>query len=254
MKNDKAKRATSVKNAPRMTPAETPAAAVAPMATVATAAPKRAGTAAKGPGPVRAAAKEAPRAAVAKAAVSPPKPSSSKAAVAKAPAFTPRPGVERVKALPLAAAQAASTALQSALRDRIPTGGVIPSADAALAPLSAALETGAEQARVAYGRARATGDTLQQALTQSASAAARGLLEVNETVLDGMRAQSDAAFDFWRSTLTAGSLSEFVRIQTSGLRRAYELTSAQAKDVASATARAVGETVKPLQSAITPRH
>jgi len=170
-----------------------------------------------------------------------PKAAAAKPAVAKPAA---------PKALPAAAAQAASTALQSALRDRIPSGGVIPTPEAALAPFSAAFQSGAEQARTAIGRARATGDNLQQAVAQSATAAARAMLEVNEKIIDGLRAQNDAALDLWRSTVTAGSLSELVRIQTSGLRRAYELTSTQAKDLAATTTRAVGDAVKPLQSAL----
>jgi hypothetical protein len=352
MKDDKAKDATSVDNAPRMTRDETPAAAMAPVATVATATPKEEGktvgkkaAASKGSAkkgsprksaattaaaPARAAAKQAERPATAArkakaakpragksaaesaaaksaaaksaapksaagksparsksspAVASAPKaavrPAVAKAAVAKAPvdkapvdnAFAAKPPVATAvvdakvtetaqkvvdvarKVLPMNPMQAASTALQAALRGPMPSAGVIPTAEAALAPFSAALESGAEQARNVIGRARDTRESLQQAVTHSATAAAHGMLELNGKVIDLLRAQSDAAFELWRSALAAGSLSEAVRVQTSGLRQAYEATATHAKDVAETATRAIGDTVKPLQSAMarTPR-
>ena len=314
MKDDKARDATSVENAPRMTREETPAAAMAPVAAVAAATPKREGTktgakrraangaakktaarksaakkgsggaaAAKGksatkatkPRTAKSSAKSPTRRAAARSASTaastlkaPARPAVTKAAVAKPPvtkpvdeapvkkpaSAAPHKAADR-KALPAEAAQAASTALQSALRGVMPSGGVIPIAQAALAPFSAALESGAEQARNAVGRARDTRESLQQAVAHSAAAAANGMLELNGKVIDLLRAQSDAAFELWRSTVTAGSLSEAVRVQTSGMRQAYEATTTHAKDVAEAATRAIGDTVKPLQSAMarTPR-
>ena len=314
MKDDKARDATSVENAPRMTREETPAAAMAPVAAVAAATPKGEGTktgakrraangaakktaarksaakkgtagaaAAKGksatkatkPRAAKSPAKSSTRRAAARSASTaastlkaPARPAVTKAAVAKPPvtkpvdkapvkkpaSAAPHKAADR-KALPAEAAQAASTALQSALRGVMPSGGVIPIAQAALAPFSAALESGAEQARNAVGRARDTRESLQQAVAHSAAAAANGMLELNGKVIDLLRAQSDAAFELWRSTVTAGSLSEAVRVQTSGMRQAYEATTTHAKDVAEAATRAIGDTVKPLQSAMarTPR-
>jgi hypothetical protein len=292
MLDDKAKDATAVENAPRMTRDEAPAAALAEVATVATATPRGANkgrggkSAAKKPTARKAAKKSAPRSAAraaksrsksaatksrtAKAASKSPARSKSSPAVASAPKGAVRPAVAKAavakpaaaptarngadgrKALPAQAAQAASTALQAALRGAMPSGGVIPTAEAAFAPLSATLESGAEQARNAIGRARETRESLQQAVAHSATAAAKGMLEVNGKVLDLLRAQSDAAFELWRSTLTAGSLSEAVRVQTSGIRQAYEATTSHAKDVAEAATRAIGDAVKPLQSAMAP--
>jgi hypothetical protein len=314
MKDDKARDATSLENAPRMTREETPAAAMAPVAAVAAATPKGEGTktgakrraangaakktaarksaakkrtagaaAAKGksatkatkPRAAKSSAKSSTRRGAARSASTaastlkaPARPAVAKAAVAKPPvtkpvdkapvkkpaSAAPHKAADR-KALPAEAAQAASTALQSALRGVMPSGGVIPIAQAALAPFSVALESGAEQARNAVGRARDTRESLQQAVAHSAAAAANGMLELNGKVIDLLRAQSDAAFELWRSTVTAGSLSEAVRVQTSGIRQAYEATTTHAKDVAEAATRAIGDTVKPLQSAMarTPR-
>jgi hypothetical protein len=48
--------------------------------------------------------------------------------------------------------------------------------------------------------------------------------------------------------LTAGSLAEAVRVQTSGLHRMYETSVGQWKDMAEAATRFMGEAAKPMQS------
>jgi hypothetical protein len=118
---------------------------------------------------------------------------------------------------------------------------VIPIAQAALAPFSVALESGAEQARNAVGRARDTRESLQQAVAHSAVAAANGMLELNGKVIDLLRAQSDAAFELWRSTVTAGSLSEAVRVQTSGIARPTRRRPPTPRTCAEAATRAIGD-------------
>ena len=88
----------------------------------------------------------------------------------------------------------------------------IPAAADVVAPASRLLEAGAEQAREVYARTRVTSDTFRNAMTETANLTTRGALEVNGKVIDALRGQSDAAFDLWRSTLTAGSLSEAIVI------------------------------------------
>jgi hypothetical protein len=109
------------------------------------------------------------------------------------------------------------------------------------------MNAGTEQARQAYARAQATSQTLRQAVTETAAATGQGVLEVNGKVIDAMRAQSDAAFDLWRTTLTAGSVSEAIRAQTSGTRQVYETATTQWKDVAEATNRLLTTMMKPMQ-------
>ena len=89
--------------------------------------------------------------------------------------------------------------------------------------------------------------------TSWSEASTRGALELNGKVLDAVRAQSDATFELWRSTLTAGSFSEAVRAQASGARQLYETTATHWRDVAETTTRWLGSTVKPIQAAWTDR-
>jgi hypothetical protein len=121
------------------------------------------------------------------------------------------------------------------------------------APVARLMATGADQARQAHARAQATGESLCRAVAETTTAATRGAFEVNSKLIDAVRAQSDAAFDLWRSTVTAKSLSEAIRVQASGVRHAYETAATHWKDLADSTTRWFGSTVKSVQSAWTDR-
>ncbi|MBM6596562.1 phasin family protein [Microvirga pudoricolor] len=96
-------------------------------------------------------------------------------------------------------------------------------------------------------------EVLRAAMQEAATASTRGALEVNDKMIEAFRAQSDAAFDLWQSTLRAGSLPEAVQLQTAGLRNAYETATAQWQDIAATTKRWFGQSVEPIQAVWTNR-
>jgi hypothetical protein len=122
---------------------------------------------------------------------------------------------------------------------------------AAAVPFAGAFSLGADQARAAYLRAGAGNENLRQAVADSTTTTTRGLVELTGKVLDLWRAQSDAALDLWRSTLTSGSLSEAIRAQTSGFRRSYEATTSQWREIAETAGRLMGDAAKTFQSTLT---
>jgi hypothetical protein len=156
--------------------------------------------------------------------------------------------VEAVKAAAVRAAQAAPAPAKPAAEAARTFAQAAPSARQAIAPAARIVEAGTEQAREVYARAQATTEQMRHAMSETAAASARGALEVNGKVLDALRAQSEAAFDLWRSTLTAGSFSDAVRAQTSGARQLYETSAAHWRDVTETATRWLGSSVKPLQS------
>ncbi|WP_029031081.1 phasin family protein [Salinarimonas rosea] len=129
----------------------------------------------------------------------------------------------------------------------------IPAAEELVKPYGRLLETGADGARTAYTQARESNEALAQACFESATAASRGMAALNAQVLDLMRANTDLTLSLMRSTLTAGSLSEAVKLQTSGARQAYETTSAHLRAIADTTTKLVGEATGPLTQAMTKR-
>lgn len=239
------KAAASAKPDPRSVPAPTASAkvaakavaAIAPAAAVATAEPKKA-------------AKPAAAKFVAKA----PKPTPAKPAPARIATKLPV-AARPAPALAATASTAKSAPLATAIKAAeavLPGGGILPSAEKAIAPLATALEAGADQARAAFARARASGDSVRQAVSDSTSATTRGIVELNGKVIDLLRAQGDATIELWRSAVTAGSLSEAVRAQSTGLRQAYEATAVQWKDIAETATRVAVEAAKPMRTALTP--
>jgi hypothetical protein len=194
--------------------------------------------------PAKASPAKAGKAAVAATATRDPRKTAPVAA-----ASTARKAVEAIA--PVAAVATAepkkAEALKPAAAKPAPVETAVP---AAVAPFASAFEAGADQARAAYTRARENGETLRQAVTDSTTATTRAFIELNGKVIDALRAQSEATIDLWRSTLSAGTLSEAIRVQTHGLREAYETSSAQWKDIAATAGRLAAEAAKPLRSAL----
>lgn len=186
----------------------------------------------------RAAKKTAPKQPATKAA---------KGKRAKALAATAATVSKLTEKAPAGAKQAVST-IVAAVKQAPKALASEPKAAAFAAPVSTLLSAGTDQAREAYARAQATTQSLRQAVTESATATTRGAVEINGKVIDAVRAQSDAALDLWRAALTAGSVSEAIRIQTGGARQVYETAATQWKDIAEASARLLTASVKPMQS------
>lgn len=175
-----------------------------------------------------------------------PKADATKVDAAKSAPAMPKPAAVASKPTPAAPRPAPAVAVAA----RIAPLPAHLDVAAAVKPMAAAMETGAEQARAVYARAHETSEQLRHAVTESTSAAARGLVQINGQVLDLMRAQSDALFSMWRSTVTAPSLSDAIKAQTSGARQTYEATASHLKGLAETTTRMMGDVAAPVQAAL----
>ncbi|WP_372426901.1 phasin family protein [Salinarimonas chemoclinalis] len=179
-------------------------------------------------------------------------------AAARVPGDIPAPSLA-----PRAPASVSATVSPAAAVDEIPDPrddafsavGIapIPAAEDLVKPYGRLLESGADGARTAYAQVRESNETLAQACFESAAATSRGMAALNAQVLDLMRANTDLTLSLMRSTLTAGSLSEAVKLQTSGARQAYETTSAHLRAIADTTTKLVGDATGPITQAMTKR-
>jgi len=164
-----------------------------------------------------------------------------KPAPAPAKAETPAPA-----ALPKAVVEAAPEPAVAAMAAPAPLAPLAPLAPEAVRAASA---PAVEGARLFYAQAHDAGETLRQALSDSAAAATRGMVELNGQMVDLLRAQGDATLALWRATLSAGSLSEAIRVQTSGARQAYEASVERWRAIAETANRALDESARPIRSA-----
>lgn len=78
-----------------------------------------------------------------------------------------------------------------------------------------------------------------------------GFVELNTKLFEFFRTQADATMSVWRATVTAGSLAEAVRVQTSGMRQVYESSAGQWKEVSETTNRVFADAFKAMRSAWT---
>jgi hypothetical protein len=184
------------------------------------------------------------------------KPTVRRAPRAAAKAAAPAAKVTKPASAPVArSAPAAKSVRDLARAVQATTAGTVEAAKPAVASARAAApaaaatpKNGVEETAQIYAGLQGGAGTVGRAVTETAASTARGFAEFNGKMLEAFRAQSDAAFAVWRETLTAGSLAEAVRAQTSGLHRMYETSIAQWKSVTEAATRLAGEAAKPMQS------
>src|SRR3954462_10418935 len=183
-------------------------------------------------------------AATAKTAPRPPAPPAPKKAEAEEQALpTPQPSANVASEAPAKPEPARPT-----LADRDATtrrGSPSKPEAAAAAPLAAVAGIGAETTRTAYAQVQQSSEALRQAMTGNTATMTSGFAEINGKVLDLVRAQAEAAFDVWRSTLTATSPAEAVQAQARAIRKVYEDTTQRWKDLFETTTRVAGAAFKP---------
>lgn len=156
------------------------------------------------------------------------------AEVKKARAKVTRTGPKGVlKAAPAAKAEVASD--QLAMVELAPPVAVTPS----VAPTEAPQLLQRERA-----------DALRKVMSEAVNATARGALEVHDKIIEALQVQSDTALEVWETSLKAPHLSEAIRVQTNGARRAYEAASAQWTDIATTTASWLHRSLEPFQAAL----
>lgn len=122
-------------------------------------------------------------------------------------------------------------------------------AEAIATPVDVLLTEGLAQARKAYELARASQEALNERFMASAAATSKGLAELNGQMFDLVRSQSDIALDLWRRLMDARTLSEAVQVQTREVRRHYEATAEQVKDIAETASRVANDALAPVQAA-----
>jgi phasin len=109
-----------------------------------------------------------------------------------------------------------------------------------------ALERGLTDSRAAFIKARAAAEETVTAFEVSFAAAKDGALAFNAKVLEALRANADANFDFLKAVFAAKSLSDVVTLQTEFGRTRVETAVSQAKDLSVLAQRAVVEAVEPI--------
>lgn len=129
-----------------------------------------------------------------------------------------------------------------------PTGSPMTSAPEALHAMT---ETGAAQAKEAYGKISAATADATDLIRKSCSTAVEGAQAYNDKLLAFAQANSKAAFDFAHKLLGVNSPSEFMQLSTEHARKQFEILSGQTKELAALAQKVTLVTTEPLETGVT---
>lgn len=110
-------------------------------------------------------------------------------------------------------------------------------------------EKGVEQSKEAYSKLKSGAETTQKALESTFETAKTVGNDVSLKAIAALRANAEANFSHLEALLGVKSVSEFVELQTSFLRKRVEMTVEQAKDFQTVASKAAEDVTQPLKGA-----
>ena len=111
-------------------------------------------------------------------------------------------------------------------------------------------EKGVVQAKQNYERARAATEEASELIETTYTTAVRGSSEYGLKLIDALRINANAHFDFARDLLTVKSPSEIVELSSTHARKQFETLSEQSKELASLAQKVSSETAEPIKAGI----
>lgn len=110
-------------------------------------------------------------------------------------------------------------------------------------------EKAVSQTKDGYAKVKAAAEESIDVVEETLETVRETALEVQHIAMDNAKANTDAAYDFFKDLFSVKSVSEAVELQTSFARQQFEMMSAQSKDLSSLTGKAMTETFTPAKQA-----
>lgn len=114
-----------------------------------------------------------------------------------------------------------------------------------------AAEKGVAQAKEGWEKMKSATEEATEVLETSYVTATKGASEYGLKVIDATRTNTNAAFDYATSLMTAKSLSEVLEISSTHARRQFDTVSAQTKELSSLAQKVTTDAVEPLKTGFT---
>lgn len=127
-----------------------------------------------------------------------------------------------------------------------PTFDAIPAVD----QFRAFAERGMEQSKEVYSRFKDGAEGAQKAMEASFESARSVSSELSLKSLSAMRANTELSFSHIEALMGVRTISDFLEIQSSFMRKQVELAMNQAKDIQSASTKGVEDLARPLKAAV----
>ena len=112
-----------------------------------------------------------------------------------------------------------------------------------------ATEKGLEETRAAYARVKSAAEDATHSIETSYASAGKGITALNTKAIDAMRANTDAAFDFYKSLMGVKSVSEAITLQSEHARKQFEAVTFQSKEISSLAQKVAADSIEPLRAA-----
>ncbi|MCC0040490.1 MAG: phasin [Brucellaceae bacterium] len=110
-------------------------------------------------------------------------------------------------------------------------------------------EKGVEQTKEVYAKLKSGAEEAQKTLEDTFETARTAQTDLAMKSIATMRANTEANFAHMEALLGVKSVSELVELQTAFLRKRVEMAVEQAKDMQTATTKAVEDLSKPVKTA-----
>jgi len=111
-------------------------------------------------------------------------------------------------------------------------------------------EKGIAQAKQNYERVKATAEEASELIETTFTTAVRGASEYNLKLIETLRDNTNANFDFARDLFAVKSASEAVELSSAHARKAFETLATQSKELASLAQKVSNDTAEPIKAGI----
>lgn len=115
--------------------------------------------------------------------------------------------------------------------------------------LRAFAEKGVEQSKEAYAKFKTGAEEAQKVIEATYETAKTASGELSKKSIAAMRSSTEAGFTHLEALSGVKSLSELIELQTSFLRKSYEMLVEQAKDFQTVSSKAMEDVAKPAKTA-----
>ena len=112
-------------------------------------------------------------------------------------------------------------------------------------------EKSVSQAKDTYERMKSAAEEATDVLEGTYATATKGASDYGLKVIEAVRTNTNATFDFYADFVKVKSYSELVELSTSHARKQFEAMTAQTKDLAAIAQRVMTETAEPVKDSMT---
>src|SRR3954453_23471558 len=112
-------------------------------------------------------------------------------------------------------------------------------------------EKSVSQAKDTYERMKSAAEEATDVLEGTYATATKGASDYGLRVIEAVRTNTNATFDFYAEFVKVRSYSELVELSTSHARKQFEAVTAQTKDLAALAQKVMTETAEPVKDSMT---